>query len=63
MHNCTKRNKFYLIETLADRIAESLLRKYQTDKVIVRVRKPHAPVKGVLDTVEVEIVRTKDDYE
>lgn len=59
VQNCTKRNKYYLIETLADRIAESILRKYKTDKVIVRVRKPHAPVKGVLDTVEVEITRTK----
>ena len=61
--NCTKRNKYYLIETLAERIAKSVLRKYRTDKVLVRVRKPHAPVKGVLDTVEVEIVRTKADYE
>ncbi|MEE8341405.1 MAG: dihydroneopterin aldolase [Candidatus Neomarinimicrobiota bacterium] len=61
--NCTKKNKYYLIETLADRIAESVLRKYNTDKVIVRVRKPHAPVKGVLDTVEVEIVRTMNEYE
>ncbi len=63
VHNCTRRNKYYLIETLADRIAKSVLRKYQMDKVTVRVRKPHASVKGVLDTVEVEIVRTKDDYE
>ena len=63
VQNCTKRNKYYLIEKLADRIAKSVLRKYKTDKVIVRVRKPHAPVKGVLDTVEVEIVRTKKDYE
>jgi 7,8-dihydroneopterin aldolase/epimerase/oxygenase len=63
VQNCTKRNKYYLIEKLADRIAQSILRKYKTDKVIVRVRKPHAPVKGVLDTVEVEIVRTKKDYE
>ena len=63
VQNCTKRNKYYLIEKLADRIAQSVLRKYKTDKVIVRVRKPHAPVKGVLDTVEVEIVRTKKDYE
>jgi len=63
VQNCTKRNKYYLIETLAERIAGSILRKYKTDKVLVRVRKPHAPVKGVLDTVEVEIVRTKADYE
>jgi len=63
VQNCTKKNKYYLIEKLADRIARSVLIKYKTDKVIVRVRKPHAPVKGVLDTVEVEIVRTKKDYE
>jgi len=29
---------------------------------MVRVRKPHAPVKGVLDTIEVEIERNKADY-
>ena len=63
VQNCTKRNKYYLIETLAERIAGSILKKYKTDKVLVKVRKPHAPVKGVLDTVEVEIVRTKADYE
>ena len=63
VENCTKKNKHYLIETLAEHIAGSILGKYKTDKVLVRVRKPHAPVKGVLDTVEVEIVRTKADYE
>ncbi len=61
--NCTKKNKFYLIEALAERIAKSILYKYKVDSVLVRVRKPHAPVKGVLDTVEVEIERSKDDYE
>lgn len=61
--NCTKNNKFYLIEKLAERIAKSVLRKYKTDKVIVRVRKPNAPVKGVLDTVEVELKRQQEDYE
>jgi len=63
VNNCTKNNKFYLIEKLAERIAKSVLRKYKTDKVIVRVRKPNAPVKGVLDTVEVELKRQKEDYE
>jgi dihydroneopterin aldolase len=63
VNNCTKNNKFYLIEKLAERIAKSVLRKYKTDKVIVRVRKPNAPVKGVLDTVEVELIRTKESYE
>ena len=59
VYNCTKKNKFYLIEKLAERIANSILKKYKTDKVIVRVRKPNAPVKGVLDTVEVELMRLK----
>ena len=63
VNNCTKNNKFYLIEKLAERIAKSVLQKYKTDKVIVRVRKPNAPVKGVLDTVEVELKRQKEDYE
>lgn len=60
--NCTKQNKFYLIEKLAERIAKSVLLKYKVEKLVVRVRKPHAPVKGVLDTVEVELERTRKDY-
>jgi len=63
VYNCIKKNKYYLIEALAEKIAVSTLNKYKTEKVIVRVRKPHAPVKGVLDTVEVELIRTKKDYE
>jgi len=63
VYNCTKRNKYYLIEKLADRIANSILAKYPVDKIKVKVRKPQAPVKGVLDTVEVEIVRTAKDCE
>ncbi len=63
VYDSTKNNKFYLIETLAERIAKSILQQFQTEKVTIRVRKPHAPVRGVLDTVEVEIVRTKASYE
>lgn len=59
---CTKKNKFYLIEALADSVAKSILDDYDVAKVMVRVRKPHAPVHGILDTVEVEITRTKTDY-
>jgi len=62
VEECTKTNKFYLIEALADSIAKLLLNKYDLAKVIVRVRKPHAPVHGILDTVEVEITRSKADY-
>ena len=48
--------KFYLLETLAHFIAHQVLAAYQqTDLVTVRVRKPHPPVKGVIDYVEIEV--------
>ena len=48
--------KFYLLETLAHSIAHQLLAAYkQIDVVTVRVRKPHPPVKGVIDYVEIEV--------
>lgn len=59
---CVKKEKFYLIEALANSIASDILNDNRIDSIMVRVRKPHAPVKGVLDTVEVEIVRTQSDY-
>lgn len=63
VYNCIKKNKFYLVEALAERISKSIINKYKIERVVVKVRKPHAPIKGVLDTVEVEIDRTKNDYE
>lgn len=58
-----KEHKFYLLEALAGHIAKSLLVKFHIDSLNIRVRKPHAPVRGVLDTVEVEIERGRSDYE
>jgi dihydroneopterin aldolase len=52
--------KYYLIEALAETIADGLLRDFKKiNKVVVRVRKPSAPVKGVIDYVEVEIARER----
>ncbi len=54
--------KFYLIEALAGEILGQLFGSFQQIKKIdVRVRKPNAPIKGVFDTVEVEISRERDD--
>lgn len=50
--------RFRLIETLAEHIATQLGRQFAPEGVRVRVRKPHAPIKGVLDYVAVEIERT-----
>ncbi len=59
---CIKKDKFYLIEALANSIASDILQNFPINSLLVRVRKPHAPVKGVLDTVEVELERKKEDY-
>ncbi len=51
--------KFKLIETLAERIAEKILLIPDIPNVLIRVRKPHVPLNGLLDHVEVEIYREK----
>ena len=52
--------KFFLLEALAHTIADGLLKEYGIlDRVTVRVRKPHPPVKGVVDHVEVEITHDR----
>ena len=48
--------KFNLIETLAKRIADRIIAECSlVQGVVVRVRKPGAPIKGVIDYVEVEV--------
>tara|TARA_B110000438_G_scaffold32244_1_gene31768 strand:+ start:504 stop:872 length:369 start_codon:yes stop_codon:yes gene_type:complete len=61
--SCVQRDKFYLIEALANSIAKDILNNQQIESLVVRVRKPNAPIKGVLDTVEVEIQRKQKDYD
>ncbi|MFC2088263.1 dihydroneopterin aldolase [Calditrichota bacterium] len=53
--------KFKLIESVAERIAVQILESNLTSSVLIRVRKPHVPLKGFLDHVEVEIKRSRDD--
>lgn len=50
-----------LIEHLAHKIMEALLPLPMLQKVLVRVKKPQAPLKGPLGYAGVEIVRYKDD--
>jgi dihydroneopterin aldolase len=50
--------KYFLLEALGETIARSILKEFRNVvNVAVRVRKPGAPIKGVVDTVEVEVNR------
>jgi dihydroneopterin aldolase/2-amino-4-hydroxy-6-hydroxymethyldihydropteridine diphosphokinase len=56
----SKGGPYKLIETLGDRIAKAVLERYaQVSRVVVRVRKPSAPIAFALDTVGVEIGRER----
>jgi dihydroneopterin aldolase len=50
-----QRNKFNLLETVAARIANTLLDRFTVRRVIVRVRKRIPPIPGNLDYIEVEL--------
>jgi len=52
--------KYFLLEALGETIVRSILRQFRkVQSVTVRVRKPGVPIKGVIDTVEVEITRER----
>ncbi|MFH0992086.1 MAG: dihydroneopterin aldolase [bacterium] len=64
VYDCIKQlvlgKKYFLIEALAETIADGLLAGFKSiQQVVVRVRKPSAPVRGVIDYVEVELTRAK----
>lgn len=48
-----------LIETVAERIAAAILAQFPVEAVRVRVRKPEAPIPGVLAGAGVEILRRR----
>lgn len=50
-------NKFKLLETVAEKMAVEILKFTGIIDVTIKVRKPHVPMNGLLDYVEVEIFR------
>ncbi len=52
-------NDCNLIEYVAGKICKGILEKYPIQKVVIKIRKPHAPINADLDTVEVEIERNR----
>jgi len=53
------RERYLLLEALAEAIAQDLLAHYRIDAVIVRARKPNVPFAGAMSHVGVEILRSR----
>jgi len=52
-----EQERYDLLERVAHRIAERVLEDSRIASVVVRVRKPAVPLRGMLDWVQVEILR------
>jgi dihydroneopterin aldolase len=62
MYQLALEQKYYLIESLAVKIADELLKKFsQIEKVAVRVRKNNPPLGGVVDHVEAEVIKERNE--
>ncbi len=62
MYHLALEQKYYLIESLASKIADELLIKFdRISKIVVRVRKNNPPLGGVVDFVEIEVVKNRDE--
>ena len=58
----TENKKFNLIEALAENIASEVLEKFTLiNQIMVRVKKPEAPVRGMFDYYAVEIRRDRNE--
>jgi len=56
------KENFYLIETLSERIAEGLMERFELIlKLSIRVRKRSVPVGGMLDYVEAEVTKERNE--
>ena len=49
----------HLLEALASRIAETVMKRFPAQRAIVRVRKMHPPIPGFTGCAEVEVVRKR----
>ncbi len=62
--NLAMSQKFYLIESLALKIVHKIFGEFtNASKVIVKVRKNNPPIGGVVDSVEVEVCQTREEFE
>jgi dihydroneopterin aldolase len=62
MYHLALEQKYYLIESLASKIADELLKKFERiNKIEVRVRKNNPPLGGVVDCVEVVVSKERNE--
>ncbi len=62
MYKLALEQKYYLIESLALKIADELLKRFEAiSKVAVRITKHNPPLGGVVDSVEVEVIKSRDE--
>ena len=55
-------NKRYrLVESLGESIARTILERYPVDRAVIRIRKPSVPLEGILDYIEVEVDRSREN--
>jgi len=54
-----QKNRFNLLETIAVRLANQILEKFNVEEVLIRVRKKIPPIPGNLDHIEVEVKRER----
>ena len=57
--DCVGTSHHKLLEGLCERIAQASLALEGVDRVRVAARKPHAPIQGPLDAVEVVVERSR----
>jgi dihydroneopterin aldolase len=57
VHSVVVEGRFFLIEAVAEHIAAGILNRFPVETVTVRVRKPFAPLGGLANGTEIEIIR------
>ena len=53
-------NHCNLIERVGEKICIELLNQFPVEKVMLKIKKPHAPIEANFDTVEVQLIRSKN---
>ena len=53
------KKKYKLLETVGDIISSELIKLKYVEQVVMKIRKPNAPINGQFDFVEIEIERAK----